>query len=100
MRNSTNNKKISKTKIYPKISLASFGLLTHLLKGEDVAQYEGYDCLNVQGNFTNGITSLRTIVNELEEAGYLVRQQDKNPGGKFCPSTIIIYRLPTLNPYR
>lgn len=88
----TNFTMISNTGLNDKnISWKAKGLLAYMLSLPDDWQFYETELIN---HTTDGRDSTRTALKELEENGYLVRQQKRNEGGKFAQVDWMVYDEP------
>lgn len=73
------------------LSLRAKGLLSLMLSLPDDWEYslKGLAAIS-QG----GVDAIRTIVEELEAAGYIVRRRYRDPSGIFCKTEFSIYENP------
>ena len=75
------------------LSLKAVGLMSKILSLPDEWDYslKGLAKLN-----TDGIDGVRSAVKELEEAGYIIRRQLRDKGGKMSHSEYLVFEIPEL----
>ena len=76
-----------------KLSAKSKGILIYLLSKPNDWQLNINDLTN---NFTDGINSIRSGINELIDAGYIMRQ-NITENGKFAGVNYVVFEIPELN---
>lgn len=74
-----------------KLSLKAKGMLSQILSFPDNWEFSlrGLAKLSV-----DGIESTRSAINELEEAGYVKRKQNRSPKGNFTQNEYTIFEIP------
>jgi predicted DNA-binding transcriptional regulator len=78
------------------LSLKSTGLLTYFLSKPDNWQIRMKD---VQNNFDDGETSVRTAIKELMQKGYVHRVRERCEKGRLGDYTYMVFERPDYNPY-
>lgn len=75
------------------LSLKAVGLMSKILSLPDEWDYslKGLAKLN-----TDGIDGVRSAVKELEDAGYIIRRQLRDKGGKMSHSEYLVFEIPEL----
>jgi len=73
------------------LSYKAIGILTYLLSKPDLWETRLSDLVN---RHTDGRESVRSGLKELEDAGYIVRNQEREVTGKFSGKPIDIYEKP------
>lgn len=75
------------------LSLKAVGLLSKILSLPDKWDYSlrGLSKLN-----TDGIDGVRSAVKELEDAGYIIRRQLRDKGGRMSSSEYLVFEIPEL----
>ena len=75
------------------LSLRAKGLLSLMLSLPDDWEYslKGLAAISLEG-----VDAIRTIVEELEAASYIVRRRYRDPSGIFCKTEFSIYEQPQL----
>lgn len=76
-----------------KLSLKAVGLMSKILSLPDEWDYslKGLAKLN-----TDGIDGVRTAIKELEDAGYIIRRQLRDKGGRMSHSEYLVFEIPEL----
>lgn len=74
-----------------RMSLKAHGLLDYMLSMDEGWQFYTEE---LSKHFTDGITSIRTALKELEENGYLVRKSNRNANGNFNGNDWLLYDEP------
>lgn len=77
------------------LSLRAKGLLSHILSLPEDWDYTiaGLAAINKEGK-----DAVRAAVHELEEAGYIVRRQKMDAGGKFSSNEYVVHETPHFAP--
>lgn len=75
-----------------RISWAAKGLLTYLIGKPDDWRIQITDLIN---RASNGRDSVMTIINELIEAGYMRREQERSDDGTMQPVSYTVFETPT-----
>ena len=76
-----------------KLSLKAVGLMSKILSLPDEWDYslKGLAKLN-----TDGIDGVRSAVQELEDAGYIIRRQRRDKNGRMAQSEYLVFEIPEL----
>ena len=76
-----------------KLSLKAVGLMSKILSLPDEWDYslKGLAKLN-----TDGIDGVRSALKELEDAGYIIRRQLRDKGGRMSHSEYLVFEVPEL----
>lgn len=76
-----------------KLSLKAVGLMSKILSLPDEWDYslKGLAKLN-----TDGIDGVRSAIKELEDAGYIIRRQLRDKGGRMSHSEYLVFEIPEL----
>ena len=77
-----------------KLSLKAVGLMSKILSLPDEWDYslKGLAKLN-----TDGIDGVRSAVQELEDAGYIIRRQRRDKNGRMAQSEYLVFEIPELS---
>ena len=77
-----------------KLSLKAVGLMSQILSLPDEWDYslKGLAKLN-----TDGIDGVRSAVQELEDAGYIIRRQRRDKNGRMAQSEYLVFEIPELS---
>lgn len=75
-----------------RLSFKARGLLAYMLSKPDDWQF--YTSELVKHSETDGRTSIQSALKEIENAGYLVRDQERDTSGKFKSLDFILYDVP------
>lgn len=75
------------------LSLKAKGLLSLMLS---LPENWDYSLSGISNIVKDGVDSVRTAVNELENNNYLIRRQLKDSNGKFLENEYLVYEKPSL----